>query len=154
MKIKVLILAIMTISWSYAQKSFKKSDVYGKYKLALNLTDVIESEIDDMSLLEEIIVTSITKSIDRVSNEYVSIIFDFRNNNTLLVSIKVKDEEEEYEHIRWKLNNNKIYIDDSDNDDLNVKINSGEGYWILENKNLVKYGKDGTKVNGVSLIRI
>ena len=24
MKIKVLILAIMTISWSYAQKSFKK----------------------------------------------------------------------------------------------------------------------------------
>ena len=129
MKIKVLILAIMTISWSYAQKSFKKSDVYGKYKLALNLTDVIESENDDMSLLEEIIVTSITKSIDRVSNEYVSIIFDFRNNN-------------------------KIYIDDSDNDDLNVKINSGEGYWILENKNLVKYGKDGTKVNGVSLIRI
>ena len=82
-----------------------------------------------MSLLEEIIVTSITKSIDRVSNEYVSIIFDFRNNN-------------------------KIYIDDSDNDDLNVKINSGEGYWILENKNLVKYGKDGTKVNGVFLIRI
>ncbi len=154
MKIKVLILAIMTISWSYAQKSFKKSDVYGKYKLALNLTDVIESENDDMSLLEEIIVTSITKSIDRVSNEYVSIIFDLRNNNTLLVSIKVKDEEEENEHIRWKLNNNKIYIDDSDNDDLNVKINSGEGYWILENKNLVKYGKDGTKVNGVSLIRI
>jgi len=129
MKIKVLILAIMTISWSYAQKSFKKSDVYGKYKLALNITDVIESENDDMSLLEEIIVTSITKSIDRVSNEYVSIIFDFRNNN-------------------------KIYIDDSDNDDLNVKINSGEGYWILENKNLVKYGKDGTKVNGVFLIRI
>ena len=154
MKIKVLILAIMTISWSYAQKSFKKSDVYGKYKLALNLTDVIESENDDMSLLEEIIVTSITKSIDRVSNEYVSIIFDFRNNNTLLVSIKVKDEEEENEHIRWKLNNNKIYIDDSDNDDLNVKINSGEGYWILENKDLVKYGKDETKVNGVSLIRI
>ena len=103
MKIKVLILAIMTISWSYAQKSFKKSDVYGKYKLALNITDVIESENDDMSLLEEIIVTSITKSIDRVSNEYVSIIFDFRNNN-------------------------KIYIDDSDNDDLNVKIKSGEGY--------------------------
>ena len=129
MKIKVLILAIMTISWSYAQKSFKKSDVYGKYKLALNITDVIESENDDMSLLEEIIVTSITKSIDRVSNEYVSIIFDFRNNN-------------------------KIYIDDSDNDDLNVKINSGEGYWILENKNLVKYGKAGTKVNGVFLIRI
>ena len=129
MKIKVLILAIMTISWSYSQKSFKKSDVYGKYKLALNITDVIESENDDMSLLEEIIVTSITKSIDRVSNEYVSIIFDFRNNN-------------------------KIYIDDSDNDDLNVKINSGEGYWILENKNLVKYGKDGTKVNGVFLIRI
>ena len=129
MKIKVLILAIMTISWSYSQKSFKKSDVYGKYKLVLNLTDVIESENDDMSLLEEIIVTSITKSIDRVSNEYVSIIFDFRNNN-------------------------KIYIDDSDNDDLNVKINSGEGYWILENKNLVKYGKDGTKVNGVFLIRI
>lgn len=129
MKIKVLILAIMTISWSYAQKSFKKSDVYGKYKLALNITDVIESENDDMSLLEEIIVTSITRSIDRVSNEYVSIIFDFRNNN-------------------------KIYIDDSDNDDLNVKINSGEGYWILENKNLVKYGKDGTKVNGVFLIRI
>ena len=87
----------------FAQKSFKQSDVYGKYKLALNLTDVIESENDDMSLLEEIIVTSITKSIDRVSNEYVSIIFDFRNNN-------------------------KIYIDDSDNDDLNVKINSGEGY--------------------------
>ena len=123
MKIKVLILAIMTISWSYAQKSFKKSDVYGKYKLALNLTDVIESENDDMSLLEEIIVTSITKSIDRVSNEYVSIIFDFRNNNTLLVSIKVKDEEEENEHIRWKLNNNKIYIDDSDNDHINIKIN-------------------------------
>ena len=50
--------------------------------------------------------------------------------------------------------NNKIYIDDSDNPNINIKINGGEGYWILENKNLVKYNKDETRMNGISLIRI
>ncbi|MEO2056826.1 MAG: hypothetical protein ABGW66_05025 [Flavobacteriaceae bacterium] len=154
MKIKLLILTIMTISWSYSQKNFKKSDIYGKYKLELNLTDVVKSENDDLNLLEKIIVTSITNSIDRVSSEYVNITFDFKNNNSLLVSVKVEDEKEENEYIRWKTNNNKIYFDDSGNDHINVKMNNGEGYWVLENKNLVKYNDDGTKVNGISLIRI
>ncbi|MGB1171790.1 MAG: hypothetical protein ACPHL7_04625 [Flavobacteriaceae bacterium] len=154
MKIKLLVLTILTLSWSYAQKNLKKSDVYGKYKLVLNLTNVIESENDDMSLLEEIIVTGITSSIDRLSNDYVNVTFDFRNNNSLFVKIKVKDEKEENEYLRWKIINNKIYIDDSDNPNINIKINGGEEYWILENKNLVKYNKDETRMNGISLIRI
>ena len=103
-----------------------------------------------MSLLEEIIVTSITSSIDRLSNDYVNVTFDFRNNNSLFVEIKEKDEKEENEYLRWKIINNKIYIDDSDNPNINIKINGGEGYWILENKNLVKYNKDETRMNGIS----
>ena len=53
-----------------------------------------------------------------------------------------------------KLSITKIYIDDSDNPNINIKINGGERYWILENKNLVKYNKDKTRMNGISLIRI
>jgi nitrate reductase assembly molybdenum cofactor insertion protein NarJ len=83
---------MLTLSWSYAQKNLKKSDVHSKYKLVLNLTDVIESENDDMDLLEEIIVTSITSPINRLSNDYVNVTFDFRNNNSLLVKTKEKDE--------------------------------------------------------------
>lgn len=153
-KINLLILTMITMSLSYSQTNFKKFDIYGKYKLELNLTDVVESENNDLNLFEEIIVSSITKSIDRVSSDYVNITFDFENTNSLLVSVKVKDGEEENEYIRWKTKNNKIYIDDSDNDHINLELNNGEGYWILENKNLVKYNNDGTKVNGISLVKI
>lgn len=106
-----------------------------------------------MSLLEEIIITSITSSIDRLSNDYVNVTFDFRNNNSLFIKIKEKDEKEENEYLRWKIITNKTYINDSDNPNININMNGGKGYWILENKNL-ENNKDETRMNGISLIRI
>lgn len=155
MKIKLLLLTLMTVSLSYSQKKFKNSEIFGKYKLELNFTDVVENEENDLNIFEEILVTSITKSIDKVSSEYLNITFEFKSNNVLFVSVKTKGEDnEETEYIRWKTINNKLYIDDSTNDKINMKINDGDGYWELENNNLVRYNSEGKKENGITLVRI
>lgn len=141
-KIAFLFLAaLLSSSLMNAQSKVKDRDVFGEWKLHVDLQKEIQDKDSDLNFLEKALVGAVSGIVTTAMN-HVDIRFDFKRNNEVILKIHNKDEDKtETEILKWFINKQgQLEIDDLDNDHVNVQH---DGAWMLLDKQLVavEYGK-------------
>lgn len=127
----------------------KEKDVYGKWKLEINMKEKLKEESKELNLLERMIVGGVSGMVESVW-EKIDITFEFKRNNELLLYIKIEDEETEVEELSWNMKNGRIYIDDIDNPNVNI---DNDGFWVLREGKLLSYKDNGELEESVFMTR-
>src|SRR5210317_639180 len=128
-------VALLSSSFVNAQSKVKDRDVFGEWKLHIDLQKEIQDKDSDLNFLEKALVGAVSGIVTTAMN-HVDIRFDFKRNNEVLLKIHNKDEDTtETETLKWFINNQgQLEIDDIDNDNVNVQH---DGAWMILDKQLV-----------------
>lgn len=140
------LLFLTTIS-SFSME--KEKDVYGKWKLEINMKEKLKKESQELNLLERMIVGGVSGMVESVW-EKIDITFEFKRNNEVLLYVKVGDDETQVEELTWNMENGRIYIDDINNPNINI---DNDGYWRLIDGKLLSFSDDGELEEEVFMIR-
>jgi len=127
----------------------KEKDVYGKWKLEINMKEKLKKESKELNLFERMIVGGVSGMVESVW-EKIDITFEFKRNNEVLLYVKVEDDETQVEELTWNMDDGKIYIDDINNPNVNI---DNDGYWRLKDGKLLSYSDDGESEEEVFMIR-
>jgi hypothetical protein len=130
---KTFLFSLMFLTTISSFSMEKEKDVYGKWKLEINMKEKLKKESKELNLLERMIVGGVSGMVESVW-EKIDITFEFKRNNEVLLYVKVEDDETKVEELTWNMDDGKIYIDDINNPNVNI---DNDGYWRL---------KDGKKV--------
>lgn len=144
-------VALLSSSFVNAQSKVKDRDVFGEWKLHIDLQKEIQDKDSDLNFLEKALVGAVSGIVTTAMN-HVDIRFDFKRNNEVLLKIHNKEEDTtETETLKWFINNQgQLEIDDIDNDRVNVQH---DGAWMLLDKQLVAV-EDGKVKQAVYLEKI
>ena len=132
---KSLLLSLLFVTSFSSFSMDKEKDIYGKWKLEVDINEKLKEESEELNLFERMVVGGVSGMVNWVWDK-IDITFEFKRNNELLVIVKVEDEETEVEELTWNMENGKIYIDDIDNPKVNI---DNEGYWMLVKGKLLPY---------------
>lgn len=131
-------------------KKVKEKDLNGVWKLVINIDqEEVADELDEEdNIFAKIIAKSVVGIVDDVLGE-IDILFEFKSNNRLKVTVNAFGEEE-VEYSEWKINNKgQLIIEDVDSFD------SEEDYWLLEGDILVSYNNgDDEPSNNIYLVNM
>jgi hypothetical protein len=127
----------------------KEKDVYGKWKLEINMKEKLKKESKELNLLERMIVGGVSGMVESVWEE-IDITFEFKKNNEVLLYVKVEGDETKVEELTWYMDNGKIYIDDINNPNINI---DNDGYWRLKDDKLLSFSDNGELEKEVFMIR-
>ena len=150
-KILLVISMLFLVLFANAQtKKVKEKDLNGVWKLVINIDqEEVADELDEEdNIFAKIIAKSVVGIVDDVLGE-IDILFEFKSNNRLKVTVNAFGEEE-VEYSEWKINNKgQLIIEDVDSFD------SEEDYWLLEGDILVSYNNgDDEPSNNIYLVNM
>ena len=146
---KTFLFSLMFLTTISSFSMEKEKDVYGKWKLEINMKEKLKKESKELNLLERMIVGGVSGMVESVW-EKIDITFEFKRNNEVLLYVKVEDDETQVEELTWNMDDGKIYIDDINNPNVNI---DNDGYWRLKDGKLLSYSDDGELEEEVFMIR-
>ena len=127
---------------SFSQQKISPKDLYGQWKLHIDIQEAMKEAADDRSFIENVLISGVTNMVESILNE-VTITFDFQKNNELVltIAITIEDTEAEVENLKWNLNSkNQLIIEDIENDQVQIQ---NEGFWLLKNGVLINFDEQG-----------
>jgi hypothetical protein len=143
------LFSILIMNPSFSQQKISPKDLYGQWKLHIDIQEAIKKAADDHSFIENVLISEMKFSI---INE-VRVTFNFQKNNDLILTIvsPIEDTETEVENLKWNLNSkNQLIIEDIDNDQVQLQ---NEGFWLLKNGVLINFDEQGDFQEHVYLVR-
>jgi len=146
---KTFLFSLMFLTTISSFSMEKEKDVYGKWKLEINMKEKLKKESKELNLFERMIVGGVSGMVESVW-EKIDITFEFKRNNEVLLYVKVEDDETQVEELTWNMDDGKIYIDDINNPNVNI---DNDGYWRLKDGKLLSYSDDGESEEEVFMIR-
>ena len=146
---KTFLFSLMFLTTIFSFSMEKEKDVYGKWKLEINMKEKLKKESKELNFLERMIVGGVSGMVESVW-EKIDITFEFKRNNEVLLYVKVEDDETQVEELTWNMDDGKIYIDDINNPNVNI---DNDGYWRLKDGKLLSYSDDGELEEEVFMIR-
>ena len=146
---KTFLFSLMFLTTISSFSMEKEKDVYGKWKLEINMKEKLKKESKELNFLERMIVGGVSGMVESVW-EKIDITFEFKRNNEVLLYVKVEDDETQVEELTWNMDDGKIYIDDINNPNVNI---DNDGYWRLKDGKLLSYSDDGELEEEVFMIR-
>jgi len=146
---KTFLFSLMFLTTIFSFSMEKEKDVYGKWKLEINIKEKLKKESKELNFLERMIVGGVSGMVESVW-EKIDITFEFKRNNEVLLYVKVEDDETQVEELTWNMDDGKIYIDDINNPNVNI---DNDGYWRLKDGKLLSYSDDGELEEEVFMIR-
>ena len=146
---KTFLFSLMFLTTISSFSMEKEKDVYGKWKLEINIKEKLKKESKELNFLERMIVGGVSGMVESVW-EKIDITFEFKRNNEVLLYVKVEDDETQVEELTWNMDDGKIYIDDINNPNVNI---DNDGYWRLKDGKLLSYSDDGELEEEVFMIR-
>jgi archaellum component FlaF (FlaF/FlaG flagellin family) len=137
---------------SFSQQKISPKDLYGQWKLHIDIQEAMKEAADDRSFIENVLISGVSDMVESILNE-VTVTFDFQKNNELVltIAITIEDTETEVENLKWNLNSkNQLIIEDIDNDQVQLQ---NEGFWLLKNGVLINFDEQGDFQEHVYLLR-
>jgi archaellum component FlaF (FlaF/FlaG flagellin family) len=137
---------------SFSQQKISPKDLYGQWKLHIDIQEAMKEAADDRSFIENVLISGVSDMVESILNE-VTVTFDFQKNNELVltIAITIEDTETEVENLKWNLNSkNQLIIEDIDNDQVQLQ---NEGFWLLKNGVLINFDEQGDFQEHVYLVR-
>ena len=144
------LLSILFVIPSFSQQKMSPKDLYGKWKLHIDIKEAMKETSDDQSFVETILTSGVSEIVESILNEVV-ITFNFQKNNELILTIvtPIEDTTTEVVNLKWNLNSkNQLIIADNDHVQL-----QNEGFWLLKNRVLINFDEQGDFQEHVYLVR-
>lgn len=135
---------------SFSQQKINPKDLYGQWKLHIDIQEAMKEAADDRIFIENVLISGVSDMVESILNE-VTVTFDFQKNNELVltIAITIEDTETEVENLKWNLNSkNQLIIADNDHVQL-----QNEGFWLLKNGVLINFDEQGDFQEHVYLVR-
>ena len=146
------LFSILIMNPSFSQQKISPKDLYGQWKLHIDIQEAIKEAAYDHSFIENVLISGISEMMTSIINE-VRVTFNFQKNNDLILTIvsPIEDTETEVENLKWNLNSkNQVIIEDIDNDQVQLQ---NEGFWLLQNGGLINFDEQGDFQEHVYLVR-
>ena len=146
------LFSILFVIPSFSQQKINPKDLYGQWKLHIDIQEAMKEAADDRSFIENVLISGVSDMVESILNE-VTVTFDFQKNNELVltIAITIEDTETEVENLKWNLNSkNQLIIEDIDNDQVQLQ---NEGFWLLKNGVLINFDEQGDFQEHVYLVR-
>jgi|TARA_B110000971_G_scaffold111466_1_gene114172 archaellum component FlaF (FlaF/FlaG flagellin family) len=146
------LFSILFVIPSFSQQKINPKDLYGQWKLHIDIQEAMKEAADDRSFIENVLISGVSDIVESILNE-VTVTFDFQKNNELVltIAITIEDTETEVENLKWNLNSkNQLIIEDIDNDQVQLQ---NEGFWLLKNGVLINFDEQGDFQEHVYLVR-
>ena len=146
------LLSILFVIPSFSQQKMSPKDLYGKWKLHIDIKEAMKETSDDQSFVETILTSGVSEMVESILNEVV-ITFNFQKNNKLVltIAITIEDTETDVENLKWTLNSkSQLIIEDIDNDQVQLQ---NERFWLLKNGVLINFDEQGDFQEHVYLVR-
>ncbi len=147
---KILIgLLVMIFTGLSAQTPVKSRKIKGEWKLQIEVTEAVAEETKALGVFGKMLAGAVVGFVD-VAIESVDVIFDFYNKNSVRLIVKTGGDVPEIENLNYRIYQGKLYITGLEEGDIDISI---DGYWMFEEKNLIHFNEDGSRVKNVYLIR-
>jgi len=144
------LFSILFVIPSFSQQKINPKDLYGQWKLHIDIQEAMKEAADDRIFIENVLISGVSDMVESILNE-VTVTFDFQKNNELVltIAITIEDTETEVENLKWNLNSkNQLIIADNDHVQL-----QNEGFWLLKNRVLINFDEQGDFQEHVYLVR-
>jgi hypothetical protein len=151
---KILILAILTIatfSNAIGQSKLSDGDVLGTWKMVIELDEVLDDlkkEAEESeTLIAEVIMKSVSGIVEGVMDR-VQIYIDLERGGKATVRVNAFEEDSDDEDTKWYIKSGRLYIENTDNFDSDVK-----GNWYMRDGVLFLDDDDNDKTK-IYMVRV
>lgn len=138
MKKTILFAVVAFISvGTFAQEKITEGKLLGKWKMTIEMDEVIdelEEEAEEAeTILAEVILKSVSGLVGGVMDN-IDIYVEFKRGGDAIIRVDAFNNDKEEEDTRWYVRGNKLYIEDTKDDDINWDSNDG---WLMKDGILV-----------------
>jgi hypothetical protein len=149
MKKILLGLLVMIFTGLSAQTPVKSRKLKGKWELQIEVAEAVAEETKDLGVFGKMLAGAVAGFVD-VALESVDVVFDFYNKNRVRLIVKTGGDVPEIENLNYRIDQGKLYITGLEEGEIDISI---DGYWMFEEKNLIHFNEDGSRVKNVYLLR-
>ena len=150
LKIFLLILSFLLISFSYSQENLE-NNLIGKWEFKLNIKDVIKNS-DDLTGFEKLAARTFSGVIEKAL-EKTQIFFDFKDNKTAAIEVVTAERSESRVVFNWEIDEKSNLILDEITDQSDVRLGD-TAYWSFNDDKLIPYDSKGNINEGILLIKL
>ncbi len=143
------VLFIFSMAYALAQTPVKSRKIKGEWQLQIEVAEAVAEETKDLGVFGKMLAGAVAGFVD-VALESVDVVFDFYNKNSVRMIVKTDGDVPEIENLNYRIDQGKLYITGLEEGDIDISI---DGYWMFEEKNLIHFNEDGSRVKNVYLIR-
>tara|TARA_B100002052_G_scaffold275908_1_gene280205 strand:+ start:357 stop:824 length:468 start_codon:yes stop_codon:yes gene_type:complete len=150
LKIFLLILSFLLISFSYSQENLE-NNLIGKWEFKLNIKDVIKNS-DDLTGFEKLAARTFSGVIEKAL-EKTQIFFDFKDDKTAAIEVVTAERSESRVVFNWEIDEKSNLILDEITDQSDVRLGD-TAYWSFNDDKLIPYDSKGNINEGILLIKL
>ena len=150
LKIFLLILSFLLISFSYSQENLE-NNLIGKWEFKLNIKDVIKNS-DDLTGFEKLAARTFSGVIEKAL-EKTQILFDFKGDKTAAIVVVTAERSESRVVFNWEIDEKSNLILDEITDQSDVRLGD-TAYWSFNDDQLIPYDSKGNINEGILLIKL
>ena len=150
LKIFLLILSFLLISFSYSQENLE-NNLIGKWEFKLNIKDVIKNS-DDLTGFEKLAARTFSGVIEKAL-EKTQILFDFKSDKTAAIVVVTAERSESRVVFNWEIDEKSNLILDEITDQSDVRLGD-TAYWSFNDDKLIPYDSKGSINEGILLIKL
>ncbi len=137
------------MTYVFAQTPVKSRKLKGEWEFQIEVAEAVAEETKDLGVFGKMLAGAVAGFVD-VTLQSVDIVFDFYNKNSVRLTVETEDETPEIKNLNYRIDQGKLYIEGLEEGAIDVSI---DGYWMFEEKNLIHFNEDGSRVKNVYLIR-
>ncbi|MEK9583278.1 MAG: hypothetical protein VW034_00210 [Flavobacteriaceae bacterium] len=145
----IVFLFIFSMPYVFAQTPVKSRKLKGEWEFQIEVAEAVAEETKDLGVFGKMLAGAVAGFVD-VTLQSVDIAFDFYNKNSVRLTVETEDETPEIKNLNYRIDQGKLYIEGLEEGAIDVSI---DGYWMFEEKNLIHFNEDGSRVKNVYLIR-
>ena len=150
LKIFLLILSFLLISFSYSQENLE-NNLIGKWEFKLNIKDVIKNS-DELTGFEKLAARTFSGVIEKAL-EKTQILFDFKSDKTAAIVVVTAERSESRVVFNWEIDEKSNLILDEITDQSDVRLGD-TAYWSFNDDKLIPYDSKGNINEGILLIKL
>ena len=150
LKIFLLILSFLLISFSYSQENLE-NNLIGKWEFKLNIKDVIKNS-DELTGFEKLAARTFSGVIEKALDK-TQILFDFKEDKTAAIIVITGERTESRVVFNWEIDEKSNLILDEITDQSDVRLGD-TAYWSFNDDQLIPYDSKGNINEGILLIKL
>ncbi len=153
--IAILTISVLSLGTLVGQEKITESKLLGTWKMVIEMDEVMakldKEAKDSETILAEVLLKSVSGMVEGIMDR-IQIYVEFQRNGQAILLIEAFDEEAEEDDTEWYIRNGKVYLDDSDND--NITWDGDDGWYLKDGVLFLDQDDDDDDEPVIYMVRI